>query len=302
MTKWFYYNENGEKIEVTGGQLKGLAKAGRITPNTVVETAEGKTAPARKVNGLVFAALPVQQPAVTPIQPTVQSQPIAPAPLAAAATSATVVAKTFCCNSCGTPLKIPKNSKGHVQCPSCRNDCVLDGLVKNAEIAAKENINSGIPLTATPAMLHRQLVSQFYKSPDIPLDIFEKAEIVREEHHCVPAYCFRCTEKSVAYTVFASGSNQFDQVIALIPIDSSQLVDIEEFTFRPTWKRMATTYPKLRHSTDMLPSTGTFLEEKKTIWTCAKITFTISLAFAILLPTEVRHGRYHFTEISSTSE
>jgi hypothetical protein len=30
MSNWFYYNEKGEKIAVTGGQLKGLAKAGQI--------------------------------------------------------------------------------------------------------------------------------------------------------------------------------------------------------------------------------------------------------------------------------
>jgi hypothetical protein len=55
MSTWYYYNESGEKIEVTGGQLKGLAKAGLITPETVVETEDGKTAPARKVKGLTFA-------------------------------------------------------------------------------------------------------------------------------------------------------------------------------------------------------------------------------------------------------
>jgi hypothetical protein len=48
MAKWFYYNESNEKIEVTGGQLKGLAKAGMITPDTIVETEEGKTAPVRR--------------------------------------------------------------------------------------------------------------------------------------------------------------------------------------------------------------------------------------------------------------
>ena len=36
MATWHYYNEKGEKITVTGGQLKGLAKAGLITPETVV--------------------------------------------------------------------------------------------------------------------------------------------------------------------------------------------------------------------------------------------------------------------------
>jgi len=55
MAKWFYYNESGEKVEVTGGQLKGLAKAGMITPDTIVETEEGKSSPARRVKGLTFA-------------------------------------------------------------------------------------------------------------------------------------------------------------------------------------------------------------------------------------------------------
>ena len=54
MSNWFYYNEKGEKIAITGGQLKWLAKNGKISPETVVETENGKTAPARKVKGLVF--------------------------------------------------------------------------------------------------------------------------------------------------------------------------------------------------------------------------------------------------------
>jgi hypothetical protein len=67
-----------------------------------------------------------------------------------------------------------------------------EGLVKNAEIAAKESINSGIALTASPATLHRQLVSSLSGSPSIPLDVFDKAEVIREERYCVPAYCFYC--------------------------------------------------------------------------------------------------------------
>ena len=55
MANWFYYNENGEKIEVIGGQLKDLAKQGVITPGTMIETEDGKTAPARRVKGLTFA-------------------------------------------------------------------------------------------------------------------------------------------------------------------------------------------------------------------------------------------------------
>ena len=58
MAKWHYYNDKGEKITVTGGQLKGLAKAGQVTPDTIVETEAGKTAPARKVKGLTFSKTP----------------------------------------------------------------------------------------------------------------------------------------------------------------------------------------------------------------------------------------------------
>jgi hypothetical protein len=102
----------------------------------------------------------------------------------------TVTAKSFRCNGCGASLKIPKNARGVMTCPSCRTECVLDGLMKNAEIAAKENINSGVPLTATAATLHRQLVSILSESPHIPLDVFDDTEVIREEHYCVPAYCF----------------------------------------------------------------------------------------------------------------
>ena len=70
MAKWFYYNESGEKIEVTGGQLKGLAKAGTITPDTVVETEEGKSAPARKVKGLTFVAVLSETVSPEMTQPT----------------------------------------------------------------------------------------------------------------------------------------------------------------------------------------------------------------------------------------
>jgi hypothetical protein len=59
-------------------------------------------------------------------------------------------------------------------------------------MADKENINSGFPLIASPAKLHRKLVSLFYESPNTPVDVFEKCEVVREEHYCVPAYMFFC--------------------------------------------------------------------------------------------------------------
>ena len=56
MSNWFYYDNNGQKQgPVTGGQIKELAKAGTISPDTIIETEEGKSAPARKVKGLTFS-------------------------------------------------------------------------------------------------------------------------------------------------------------------------------------------------------------------------------------------------------
>ena len=51
MAKWFYYNGTGAKIEVTGGQLKCLAKAGKITPETIVETDDGEKSTGTKGKG-----------------------------------------------------------------------------------------------------------------------------------------------------------------------------------------------------------------------------------------------------------
>lgn len=84
MAKWFYYNENGEKIEVTGTQLKELAKQGIVTPNTTIETEEGKSAPARRVKGLTFvvaqnetASLSEPTPLTSDVAPAVKESPVA---------------------------------------------------------------------------------------------------------------------------------------------------------------------------------------------------------------------------------
>lgn len=120
--------------------------------------------------------------------------------------------KDFKCNGCGAPLPIPRNSKGRVKCPSCKTECIIEGLVKNAEIAAKENINSGFPLFASPSTLHRILIDVISGSPYMPLDVLDKVEVISEERYCVPAYCFYCNgmasftyevgnERSQTYTV-----------------------------------------------------------------------------------------------------
>jgi len=104
----------------------------------------------------------------------------------------TTVAREFRCNGCGSPLKIPTNSSAPVRCPSCKTECLIERAIKNTEIAAKENIESGVPLTASPAMLHRILVHCIAETPGMPIDVFDKVEVLREEHYCVPAYFFSC--------------------------------------------------------------------------------------------------------------
>jgi hypothetical protein len=70
MANWHYYNEQGEKITVTGGQLKELAKAGVITRDTIIETEDGRSGPARRMQGLTFgAAVPPEAPKPLPSVP-----------------------------------------------------------------------------------------------------------------------------------------------------------------------------------------------------------------------------------------
>jgi hypothetical protein len=53
---WHYYNESGEKITVTARELKQIALQGTVTPETFVETHDGRTGLAKHVNGLTFPA------------------------------------------------------------------------------------------------------------------------------------------------------------------------------------------------------------------------------------------------------
>jgi hypothetical protein len=58
MAKWFYYNEDREKLgPITGKELKQLALQGTITPENFVEDPNGRTGLAKDVKGLTFAEL-----------------------------------------------------------------------------------------------------------------------------------------------------------------------------------------------------------------------------------------------------
>ena len=72
MVNWSYYNESGDKINVSGKELKALAERGAITPETKIENPDGKTAPAKRVKGLLFAtpeSIPSEQTVPELVQP-----------------------------------------------------------------------------------------------------------------------------------------------------------------------------------------------------------------------------------------
>lgn len=141
-----------------------------------------------------YQAQPLQS-----VLPAYSTQPMYPAqsaypvqPIYAAPQAHTTMVRDFRCNGCGTPLKIPTNSNAPVRCPSCRTECLIERAIQNAEIAAKMDINSGVPLSATTEKLHDIVVSVLSKSPAMPFDVFDKVTIIREEHYCAPAYIFHC--------------------------------------------------------------------------------------------------------------
>ena len=162
-------------------------------------------------------------------------------------TVSTIIAKNFRCNGCGTSLKIPQNQRGIVKCPACKNESILDGLVKNAEIAAKENINSGISLSATADLLHDKLVNILSNSQYAPLDVFEKTEVIKEERFCIPAFCFHCTgtksftyekgvDKKHVYTD-SDGKRQTETSTEWHPVSSS--ASVTTTLFAPGEKQLA---------------------------------------------------------------
>ena len=65
MANWYYRNKNNEKVgPISTNALKALAAQGLITPETVIENSNGRSAKAGRVNGLTFPVL--QEPPSTP--------------------------------------------------------------------------------------------------------------------------------------------------------------------------------------------------------------------------------------------
>lgn len=142
--------------------------------------------------------------------------------------------RDFRCNNCGAPLEIPENSKGKVVCPSCKTECIIEGIVKNSEIQAKENINSGIPLQASKSILNQRVVDALTHSPFAPLDVLEKSVVVKEEHICVPAYLYYCNA-TASFTYEAGNRREHKTAIER---DGRTRVEREQYT---EWTQMSST-------------------------------------------------------------
>ncbi len=153
MANWFYYDANGEKIAVTGNQLQALAQQGTITPETVIETEDGRRGAAGKL-GLAFpkpkppqyqpeeptygvkddfdfpAPQPVYPPNTAPVAPyTPQPQPFPVAGLFCAACGNPVVATAQICPKCGSPIIRPKATPVPTGPPKSRQTFILLGAL-----------------------------------------------------------------------------------------------------------------------------------------------------------------------------
>jgi hypothetical protein len=125
MSTWYYYDEQGEKIAVSSGKLKGLAKAGLITPETIVETEGGKSAPARKVKGLTFGTLDAMPSETAPPEPATF---------------------TFSCPNCNSTLQAKKRSAGTTkQCPTCGNAITVPAIVASLQPVETEIYGLALP-------------------------------------------------------------------------------------------------------------------------------------------------------------
>jgi len=119
-TIWHYYDKNGEKQgPISGGQLKGLAKAGLITPETIIETETGKTALARKVKGLVFAEAVQTAPTSVLSTPPDVGNPFT-ATLSAVTNPPTVHAPTI--NKTANQTALPQTALPRVLVPVAENN------------------------------------------------------------------------------------------------------------------------------------------------------------------------------------
>ena len=120
--------------------------------------------------------------------------------------------KSLNCPNCGAQLSVTKNTTDIVYCGACGTKCVITGLNVNEEILKKNNINSGIPLIATPDRIHNSVFEFVTTSKNYPINVLEDLEIASVRTVSVPAYLYTVSAFAT-YTYEAGNQRQQDNVV-----------------------------------------------------------------------------------------
>lgn len=120
--------------------------------------------------------------------------------------------KSLSCPNCGAQLSVTKNTTDIVYCGACGTKCVITGLNVNEEILKKNNINSGIPLSASPNQIHNSVFTFVTTSKNFPINVLEELEITAVRTISVPAYLF--TVSAFATCTYEAGNQrQQDNIV-----------------------------------------------------------------------------------------
>ena len=114
--------------------------------------------------------------------------------------------KSLTCPNCGAQLSVTKNTTDIVYCGTCGTKCVITGLNVNEEILKKNNINSGIPVNATPDQIHQAVFNFVTTSKNFPISVLENLEISAVRVVSVPAYLF--TVSAFATCTYEAGNQR----------------------------------------------------------------------------------------------
>jgi hypothetical protein len=118
---WFFYDTNGKKHGAYSvAVIKALAESGVITPDTIIENANGRSAKAGTMKGLKF--LPQTPPVKVPVPKTTPVEPFKEQPSEVIPFQVPVQTHITFCTNCGKG--IPPLSRF---CPGCGKDTSLHG-------------------------------------------------------------------------------------------------------------------------------------------------------------------------------
>lgn len=122
-------------------------------------------------------------------------------------------AQVLTCPKCGKTQDIPANSRAKIFCPACDTELILPpGLQKNNEIAAKDNINSAIPLQTTFTDMQKALARTVAEDPTLPLDLLSRTTVTKERRICVSSYLFQCSA-NVTYNCEAGNEREYQKIV-----------------------------------------------------------------------------------------